>query len=191
MRPLGWIAFAAAISLVGGCSQAVTVKGENGETITADGKGNFSMDDGKGNTVDAKMDSKGTLDVTSSKGAEMHINEQGMTGKTDEGESYSMGASQVTEEELGLPFYPGSEPEPKSDIKVAGDKENTYVSVRTTADTPEQVVEFYKPKLSETSVTTTDELCSLSGKFGEKTVTIIAQLLDGKTRLNVSVQDKK
>ncbi|MEI7576938.1 MAG: hypothetical protein WCK51_08600 [Armatimonadota bacterium] len=56
------------------------------------------------------------------------------------------GKSTVTEEELGLPFYPGSSEKDGGSMKVETGDEKTCVSARTTSDEVAKVKAFYAEK---------------------------------------------
>lgn len=76
--------------------------------------------------------------------------EMSKDGMTVEGKDVSAslgGGTVVSEEEVRMPFYPGSSPKPNSDVKIEAASEKNYMSVRTTADTPEKVAEFYESKV--------------------------------------------
>ena len=52
--------------------------------------------------------------------------------------------SPVTEQDLGVPFYPGSKPEPGSDMKLKSADDMNIMSIRTTDDDPDKVGKFYQ-----------------------------------------------
>lgn len=62
------------------------------------------------------------------------------------GESVSTTGGAPTEEQLGLPFYPGSAAAEGSET-VPSEGGTTYVSVRTTKDDPARIAEFYLGRL--------------------------------------------
>lgn len=63
--------------------------------------------------------------------------------------------SQITEKELGIPFYPNSV-DTGRDIDMKGFSVSQQYSDRTTSDSPEQVVAFYKSKLGNPDSEETD-----------------------------------
>lgn len=84
-----------------------------------------------------------------SKGEDPKV-EIGKDGMTVDGKDVSAslgGGTVVSEEEIRMPFYPGSSPKPNGDVKIEAASEKNYMSVRTTADTPEKVAEFYESKV--------------------------------------------
>jgi hypothetical protein len=104
-------------------------------------------------------------------GTKVEVNQDGNSLKvsSDKG-SASLGVgTTVTEEELDIPFYPGSTEKPESSVKVELSSEKSYMTVRTTPDEPEKVAEFYKTKLTDVSVS--------AFELNEKKTAIIA----GKT----------
>ena len=53
----------------------------------------------------------------------------------------------VTEQDLGLPFYPGSENVPMATVMNGSGPGRTIISSRTTTDSPSKVREFYQGKV--------------------------------------------
>lgn len=171
-----------------GCSkpQATVYSGDGGK-VTTDGQGNMSVTDDKGNKVDMKVGEEGWSAKTND-GAEVKVDKSGMTGKNEKGETYSMGTSAVTESELGLPFYPGSVQVEGRDMKIkSGDKES-FVSVRSTSDSGDKVVAFYKEKVKEPATSSAGDMSAVGGKLDDgRTVAIMAIKKDGKVEVQVSV----
>ncbi len=116
-----------------------------------------------------------------------------MTMKNEKGEVSSMGVSDVSEIELGLPFYPGSSSIKGRDMKINADGKQTYLSARTTSDSPEKVVEFYKSKVKDPQTTSAAKFGSVIGKLEDgRDVNLMAMLKDdGTTEVQVSVSGKK
>lgn len=144
------------------------------------------VSDGKGGTVTSTSDGNSTT-FKDGKGTDVKIDEKGMSGTVD-GKQTSISTSQVTEEELGMPFYPGSEATDK-DIKAEVGSEKNYMSTRTTSDSPEKVMEFYKSKNPDPkgSSMMSGEMALVSGtlKNGRK-FAVSAMVKDGKTQITVS-----
>lgn len=57
----------------------------------------------------------------------------------------TVGQDKITEKELALPFYPGSQS--TKDHKFDQKGKSTFVSVRSTQDNPMSVIEFYQTRL--------------------------------------------
>jgi hypothetical protein len=91
------------------------------------------------------------------------------------------------ERELGLPFYPGSE-----DTKESGrTAEGGYLSVRTTRDSVEQVVRFYKSRLPhiDNEVVLPNSVTILAEHDGRKVFLLVTR--EGEvTRITLSVSLK-
>jgi len=127
--------FAVLAVCVLGCAKSdVTTKDEHGNTITTSSDGSkTTYVDPRGNT--SSVDNKtGSISSTAVDG-----------NKTELG-------AKVTEAELGLPFYPGSIPAAKADFKASNSKERSVSSNRTTPDSVDKVVDFYKAKLIKPGV---------------------------------------
>lgn len=92
-----------------------------------------------------------------------------MSGK--DGETSFSAGNDVTEAELGLPFYPGSKAKPGSDFRAEADGEKSVLSVRTTSDDPERVAEFYQNKVKGLSLSSygegKDKIYMLDGRTME------------------------
>ena len=86
------------------------------------------------------------------------------------GNSLQMNPSAVSEEALGLPFYPGSE-ESKAGMTALSDTPDakTAMSTRTSKDDPDKIQAFYKdmvPGAATSSATMNDsKIESVSGKL--------------------------
>lgn len=64
------------------------------------------------------------------------------------GTSSAMSKNEITETELGVPFYPGSTLDPKGNNgKFVDATHHNYDTQRNTPDSPDKVVAFYKEKL--------------------------------------------
>jgi zinc ribbon protein len=62
--------------------------------------------------------------------------------------SMTVGKTQVTEEELGIPIYPGAEPEQGS-MRLGSAKGSMETFVFRTKDSPQRVIEFYRDKMGD------------------------------------------
>lgn len=118
--------------------------------------------------------------------------------KTDEGERTFDPDVTVSEDDLGLPFYPGSEQKPHALSKVETADGKMVVTVRLTDDEPERVVEFYRPLLRDAVLTNVDDSDNrrqiLTGKTerGHDAVIGITRPPGAKkTEINLSVTSPK
>lgn len=165
-----------AVLLVGcGHKETTVITGPDGAKVTTDAHGNATFTDDKGNRVDVQAD-QGSWTARNAEGAETTVSEGGMSGHNEKGEKFSMGTASVTEKELGLPFYPGSTPLERRDMKVEEQGKHTVLSARATKDSPAKVIEFYKSKVDKPAETVTDQIASMGGKLpdgGEVTLSAI------------------
>ncbi|HWA82963.1 MAG TPA: hypothetical protein VG820_06005 [Fimbriimonadaceae bacterium] len=102
----------------------------------------------------------------------------------------------VSEADLGLPFYPGSqESRTGSTISNTADGKDV-LSVRTTKDEPQKVGNFYKNKISNASISNMEsngtKMVIMSGKLKGSDVTIsAAKTGDEDTRVSISITYRK
>ena len=164
------------VMAIGGCkSGSETVAGPGGETVTQTGN-STTYSDAQGNKVTAT--DSGQVDVTAN------------------GSSATMGAS-VSEDDLGLPFYPGSVQDPKGSMLMTVGGEKTAVSTSTSEDDPEKVIAFYKDKVQEpvdsNSASGDTKLGTLHGKLKDGAdVNVTADRKGaGDTHVFVSVKHPK
>ncbi len=180
-------ALTALVSLVlaGGCARQnvvysdpsgnkVTVSGDHAKTEVTDDKGNKA-------TYETGPNGGGTVTV-----------------HDDKGESKMESGKGVSEADLGLPFYPGSTDKPEASMKVETPDGKNVLSVRSTTDEPSKVIDFYKPKLKETTVNTmgdsTSETQVLLGKTDgdlKVMVTAVHNKDSKETQINVTVTLEK
>lgn len=155
-----------------------------------------TVSDGKGNTVSVTDDgSKVTYEGSKGESATMETDSQGgskVTVKTDKGDQTMSAGSSMTEDELGMPFYPGSSEKEGSSLKTDTPDGSSRLAVRVTADTPAKVVAYYKDKLSEPSTMSAssggNEHEILTGKLANgATVQITAARDKGATETVVNV----
>lgn len=171
-----------------GCGSKSTVAtGPDGETVTTDNRGNVTIDDGQGGRVDIKTNGE-NVTSKSSDGSELTVGKDGFSGTNEQGEKFSMGASSVSESELGLPFYPGSTPVPGRDMKSDSQGETSRVSVRSTADSAAEVVAFYKTRIESPTTTSTEHISIVGGKTksGDEALVSVSKA-PGRTDTEVTV----
>lgn len=78
-------------------------------------------------------------------------------------------SANVTEEDLGIPFYPGSQPIPKLSSDMETPKSRTVLSGRTTKDDYKKVADFYYKKLTKAH----------KGELGHEGMLVDGQIKDG------------
>ncbi|MCU0316456.1 MAG: hypothetical protein MUC92_07675 [Fimbriimonadaceae bacterium] len=152
------------------------MKSKDGATaqIGADGSVVVKEKDG---TV-ATSSSKGDIVVTSPDGKTTTVTSDGnkVEATTSDGKKLSMNSGTVTEEDLGIPFYPGSSHQ--SDMKMDG---SAAMSSRKTTDPIEKVEAFYKDKIKDNrAVSSTDG--------PQKTVMMIGDIAGGKVQVMLASQ---
>lgn len=187
-----WLALA--LFLLAGCgSKDVTVVTGDGGKVTTDGAGNMTVTDKDGNKVDIQKGPDGSWTAKSSKGEEFKSTKDGISVTNEKGERATMGLSSVSEQDLGLPFYPGSSALENRDMRVEANGGKTFLSVRTTGDAPSKVLDFYKGKVKDAALTSTDKFGSINGKLEDgRKVMVMAMTQDsGKTEVQVSVSSAK
>lgn len=156
----------------------VEIKGDNGETVKVNAKGDMSVTDKDGKTASVTNDN-GKVTVKDDKGTTtMESKDGGVTVKSAEG-GMEMGKDKITEAELGLPFYPGSTS--VNDQKVDSGGKTSLICIRETKDDPAKVGAFYKDKF-------TVESNASANQGGTDTVAMSGKLKDGR---KVAVQVNK
>jgi hypothetical protein len=72
-------------------------------------------------------------------------------------------AGGVTEADLGVPIYPGSSSENEGESKMVGSAKTTVSSVRTSPDSTDKIVQFYKDKLPKFEASKADDMNVFTG----------------------------
>lgn len=173
-----------AIALTAGCGKKddVVITGPDGTKITADQNGtSMTIKDDKGNVATINTDDKGGMSMSDGKGGTVEL-----------------GTGNVSEADLGVPFYPGSaDGTAGMSSKVETDKEKIVTSMRTSKDDPSKVLEFYQPKVmnpTQSSATSgPTKVASISGTLEHGTEITIGATKDGDndTQIIVTAKHKK
>lgn len=140
--------------------------------------------DAQGNRVDVDRNGK-DVTVQTKDGTYRSTNDgKKITASTNDGKSMTMETSaSVSESELGMPFYPGSEGT-NQDSKLDLNGKKTLSSVRITTDSPDKVLEFYKSKMQGIESThSASQFAMLSAKAGDRLLTMQASQDSGKTTI--------
>lgn len=131
-------------SFLSGCSHTTA----DGTTVTTSPGGTMTVTDKSGNTATVTGNGK-DITVQSKDGTStMHADANGYTATNSKGETVNVGGG-VTEQDLGVPFYPGSTEVPNGGMKATTSQGNEALSSRTTTDDPSKVVAFYTEKLGK------------------------------------------
>lgn len=95
-------------------------------------------------SIESAMSKDGTQAKVNLSEGSMKVTTTDATGKTTQME---FGKAQVTEADLGVPFYPGSKPAEGASTRVAaGDSVSVQTSLHSD-DAPDKVAAFYRDKL--------------------------------------------
>jgi hypothetical protein len=98
--------------------------------------------------IESSMSKDGTQAKVDLSQGGMKVSTTDASGKTTQME---MGNAQVSEADLGLPFYPGSKPTEGSSMRiVSGTSSNIQVGLHSD-DAPDKVAAFYRDKLKSLS----------------------------------------
>jgi|GEM_PF-3904133 len=99
--------------------------------------------------------------------------------------------SSVTEAQLGLPFYTGSQEMPNASATMEMPDGKSVRSVRTTKDDPVQVCNFYNDKIVNKQGTHSEasgnKAAGLTGKLGDGSDVAISALRNGSNDTIVTV----
>lgn len=142
--------------------------------------------DSQGNKVTVERGSNDVKIQTKDGSYEATNDGKSVTMKTDSGTVSMNSGVKVTEDDLGAPFYPGSEDNGQSqNMEVNGKK--TFISMRTTSDSPEKVIEFYKAKLTGVeSSSNVQGFSMITAKVGGRRIMVQASNDGGKTTINTT-----
>jgi len=159
-----------------GSKESVVLKGPDGTEITSSKDGSsMTFKDQNGKTAQMSTDKEGNMEVTGADGQKM-----------------SIGAGLVSEADLGLPFYPGSEDAGKGmSNKVEAQGKKVVTCIRTSKDTPDKVLEFYQPKVMNPTQATADsgevKSVTISGKLANGADVSIAASKDGSKDTQIMI----
>lgn len=111
-------------------------------------------------------------------------------------DSIKVGASAVTEKELGVNFYPGSKVSAKGSAHSVGKGQEVLISTRTTPDSPSKVAAYYKPLFINPSVfegnMNMEAMASISSFLANgDAITILARQPEGEETTIVISRKKK
>lgn len=147
--------------------------------------------------VVSQSGNKTTIEGTAADGTKATVTNEGdkVSYSDDKGQKMEMGGT-VSESDLGVPFYPGSE-EVKSGSAITDTTEQkTVISARSTKDDPQKVGDFYKDKISNPSTSNMDsggtKMVIMSGKLKGSDITISAAKTGSEdTRVSIAIVYKK
>ncbi len=99
-----------------------------------------------------------------------------------------MGAAKVNETELGVPFYPGTQPGEGESSKVSTPDGSMYTVVLHSADPADKVAAFYRERLK--SMSTGKQFMDMSGGDGSASLILADEKSKTSVHVNVMVVDK-
>ncbi|MFZ4507866.1 MAG: hypothetical protein ACOYON_09250 [Fimbriimonas sp.] len=149
----------------------------------------FTAKDDKGAKADVEVGSA-KVDIKDGEGGGFSFDMDSKTGtfkmKAGDKDSKFENDVSISESELGVPIYPGSSEVRVASMRAESTKERSVISVRTTTDSPEQVADFYRSKMTVNSEskqkddTSTEIELKEDEKSGRK-FAVSAKREDGKT----------
>jgi hypothetical protein len=193
-----WLAAFPVVLVLVGCKEvtAQADKPSPGARLTVNEKGlTLKADDGQGSRADIQVDSRhlgiegqqeGLFDLKlDSEKGELSVRARSSDGSFESNVPMS-------ETDVGMPFYPGSEELPNLNMRAKTPTEQTAIAFRSTADSPQQVAEFYRRRLPGSSEVLT------RNENGEKVVlqatassgvelTVMAERKNGETRTSIGL----
>lgn len=188
-----FLPFALLPFLLAACSPPVsTTPNPDGSTTT-----NIRTEDGTNASVTSK---DGEASFKDDKGNQLNVTEKDgttrVTGKNADGTTFSMESGATADlSPFGVKEYPNQLPQDDSDSRqtvTTPQGQAVTVSFRTN-DTPQQVVRFYEPQITQNKSVTTGETTSMVGgrTAAGATAVIIVEKADKATRVTVSLSLEK
>jgi hypothetical protein len=128
--------------------------------------------------IESSLSKDGTqAKVTSSEGG-MKITTTDATGKASQME---LGSARVSEAELGLPFYPGTEAKEGGSMRIESGAQKSLQVTLHSNDPPEKVIAFYRDKLK--ALAAGKQMMDMSSGDGGAMLSVI----DDKTKSAIQV----
>lgn len=98
--------------------------------------------------IESQISKDGTQAKVDMSGGGMKITTTDAAGKTSQME---MGTAKVSEADIGLPFYPGTQPKEGEMTKISSPEGSVVTVILHSNDAPEKVAGFYRDKLKAAS----------------------------------------
>jgi len=158
------------------------------ETVYSDANGSVSVSGDKSKIT--YTDEKGNVASVDTNGGKTTIDD----GK---GGSVTMGAGQVSEGDLGVPFYPGSKETAMASGMIESGGEKMVTSMRTTTDDPGKVSDFYKEKVKNPQISNANSggnvVSGMTGKLDDGSDFNLSATKTGTadTQITIVVKRKK
>lgn len=166
--------------------------GSSSTTVMTDDKGNEVKvsDDGTKMSFKNEKGETGTVE-TNAGGTELK-----MSG--EKGDTHVATGTEVTEDDIGLPFYPGSTRNPSATMKASTPEGDSFQCGLKSPDVPSKVIEFYKPKLKDAQTAAmndgTGDVQTVSGKLenGAKVGIVVRRTKDSnESEISITVVKEK
>ena len=155
-------------------SAVAVAKDDNSVAVSeSPGRGSTNVHIGTdGLSIKSKEGKKTDVNFSASdKGLDMHIKAEGAQVDNN---------VDITEKDLGLKFYPNSKPVPMASMHIKTDDEEVWAATRTTHDSHDQVIDFYKSDMHWTGIS--------NSKDGEKQKTELDGTFPDGTLRHVTVE---
>jgi hypothetical protein len=134
--------------------------------------------------IESSMSKDGTQAKVDLSQGGMKVSTTDASGKTTQME---MGNAQISEAELGLPFYPGSKPTDGASMRIAsGTSSNLQVGLHSD-DAPDKVAAFYRDKLK--ALSEGKQFMDMSHNDGAS-LTLVDEKAKNTLQVHVSKADK-
>ena len=118
-------------------------------------------------------------------GGGMKISTTDASGKSVQVE---MGAAKVSEADVGVPFYPGTQPAEGQSTRIKTPDGDAYTTVLHSDDAPEKVAAFYRDKLKAQSAG--KQFMDMSGNDGNATLMLSDDAAKSTLQVHVMKADK-
>jgi hypothetical protein len=128
-------------------------------------------------TIESSMSKDGTQAKVDLTGSGMKVTTTDASGKATQME---MGAAQVSEADVGVPFYPGTQPKEGGSMRMTSGAQQHVQVVLHSDDTPDKVAAFYRDKLK--AMADGKQMLDMSSGDGA-----MLSLVDDKTRSAIQV----
>lgn len=172
-----------------GCGHGHFVADDPGShaDVQWDSKGlTVKSSDDQGSKTDLKIGGSAHIDLRDEKGNGLKFDadaKDGVKMKAEgEGSSFENNV-ELTEREVGVPFFPGSTAVPIATMKARSSSDDAFISVRTAKASPEAVIEYYRSYVKDPSTNSASD-------DEEVKIELKGKLSDGR-EIGISANRKK
>jgi len=135
--------------------------------------------------IESSLAKDGTKAKVELSGGTASITSTDAGGKTT---TMEMGGAKVTEAELGLPFYPGTQPLESQSTRLSSPDGNMYTVGLHSDDASDKVAGFYRDKLKAQAQG--KQFMDMSGGDGNAVLSLADEKSEGSFQVHVSKADK-